>query len=96
MAGETESVEPPPQEVVPSSPVDVEVLPEDPAGALESGNSKYLSQSYRHAAGAGYALATGVCGIVLVALSSSLQDLAAEVGKTSVEVKKQIIVLAPK
>lgn len=55
--------------------------------AFDSSTSKYLSQNYRHAVGASYVLATGVCGIVLVALSSSLKDLASEVDKTSVQAR---------
>lgn len=58
----------------------------DAISAFDSTSSKYISQSYRHAAGASYVLAMGVCGIVLVALSSSLKDLAHQVDKESIEV----------
>ena len=93
MAGEIETAEQPLDEVDPSS-MDVGAPPNDPA-VFDSGNSKYLSESYRLAAGAGYVLATGVCGIVLVAISSSLQDLAREIGTSSLKVKKQFLRLFP-
>lgn len=52
---------------------------------FDGNNSKYMSQNYRRAAGASYVLAMGVCGIVLVALASSLKDLAKQVDKTSIQ-----------
>lgn len=57
---------------------------------FDSNNSKYISQNYRRAAGAAYVLAMGVCGIVLVALASSLKSLAVEVERTSIEASKQL------
>lgn len=52
-----------------------------------SNGNKYLSRtSYRRAAGAGYVLAMGVCGIVLIALASSLKDIAKLLDRTSIEV----------
>lgn len=69
-----------------SSIDDVE-RPPDEASFQRGGSSKYVSQNYRRAAGATYVLAMGVCGIVLVALASSLKDLAKQMGKTSIEVR---------
>lgn len=48
--------------------------------------SKYISENYRRAVGASYVLTMGVSGIVLVALASSLRDLAMALDKTSVQV----------
>ena len=54
-------------------------------GVFDSNSSKYISQNYRRAAGAAYVLSMGVCGIVLVALASSLKSLAIDVDKTSIQ-----------
>lgn len=54
-------------------------------GVFDSNSSKYISQNYRRAAGATYVLSMGVCGIVLVALASSLKGFAIEVDKTSIQ-----------
>lgn len=43
---------------------------------------------YKRALGAGYMFAMGVCGIVLVALGSTLDDLADNCGTTSLSVSK--------
>lgn len=56
---------------------------------FDSNSSKYISQNYRRAAGAAYVLSMGVCGIVLVALASSLKGLAVEVDKTSIQVSSK-------
>lgn len=48
--------------------------------------SQVSRNNYRRAAGASYVLAVGVCGIVLIALASSLKDLAELVGRSSIEV----------
>ncbi|CAN0410035.1 unnamed protein product, partial [Laminaria digitata] len=61
---------------------DVEMPDEN---VFDSNSSKYISQNYRRAAGAAYVLSMGVCGIVLVALASSLKSLAIEVDKTSIQ-----------
>lgn len=59
----------------------------DSNGSDSSSGKKYVSRSsYRRAAGASYVLAMGVCGIVLIALGSSLKDLALLVNRTSIEV----------
>lgn len=63
----------------------VERLDSIESSVFDSTSSKYMSQNYRRAAGASYVLAMGVCGIVLVALSSSLKDLAEQVDRTSIE-----------
>lgn len=52
-----------------------------------SEGAKYSSANYRIAAGASYVMAMGLCGIVLVALGSSLKDLAAQVDRSSIEVR---------
>lgn len=67
----------------------------DGISVFDSTSSKYMSQSYRHAAGASYVLAMGVCGIVLVALSSSLKDLAKQVDKDSIEVSLECVTVVP-
>lgn len=67
----------------------------DGISVFDSTSSKYMSQSYRHAAGASYVLAMGVCGIVLVALSSSLKDLAKQVDKESTEVSLECLAVPP-
>lgn len=56
------------------------------SGVYDSASSKYTSENYRRAVGASYVLTMGVSGIVLVALASSLRDLAILLEKTSVEV----------
>lgn len=48
--------------------------------------SQVSRNNYRRAAGASYVLAVGVCGIVLIALASSLMDLAELVNRSSIEV----------
>lgn len=63
---------------------DVEMPDEN---VFDSNSSKYISQNYRRAAGAAYVLSMGVCGIVLVALASSLKSLAIEVDKTSIQAR---------
>ncbi|CAM9862399.1 unnamed protein product, partial [Choristocarpus tenellus] len=49
-------------------------------------NSPKSSTSYIYTIGAAYMLSMGVCGIVLVALGSTLSDLAENCGKTSTEI----------
>lgn len=57
--------------------------------------SKYTSENYRRAVGASYVLTMGVSGIVLVALASSLRDLASAIDKTSVEVSGNDLSVMP-
>lgn len=45
-----------------------------------------VRKHYKYALGTAYMLAMGVCGIVLVALGSTLDDLASNCGTTSTEV----------
>ena len=45
-----------------------------------------VRKHYKYALGTGYMFAMGVCGIVLVALGSTLDDLAANCDTTSTEV----------
>lgn len=45
-----------------------------------------VRKHYKYALGTGYMFAMGVCGIVLVALGSTLDDLAENSGTTSTEV----------
>lgn len=54
--------------------------------SVHSDSVKYSSANYRRAAGASYVVAVGMCGIVLVALMSSFDDLAKQVDRTSIEV----------
>lgn len=69
---------------------DVENRSQDIYDSVDSaGGSKYTSENYRRAVGASYVLTMGVSGIVLVALASSLKDLADAIDKTSVEVRKR-------
>lgn len=53
---------------------------------FDSTSSKYTSENYRRAVGASYVLTMGVSGVVLVALASSLRDLAIALDKSSVAV----------
>lgn len=62
------------------------------SGVFDSTSSKYTSENYRRAVGASYVLTMGVSGIVLVALASSLMDLAIALDKTSVAVSGYIYV----
>lgn len=55
-------------------------------GMFDSVGSRYTSENYRRAVGASYVLTMGISGIVLVALASSLKDLATALDKTSVQV----------
>ncbi|CAN0248215.1 unnamed protein product [Ectocarpus sp. 4 AP-2014] len=57
--------------------------------------SKYTSENYRRAVGASYVLTMGVSGVVLVALASSLRDLALALDKTSVEVSGNNVPVMP-
>lgn len=45
-----------------------------------------MRKHYKYALGTGYMLAMGVCGIVLVALGSTLDDLAANSDTTATDV----------
>lgn len=56
-------------------------------GVFDSVGSRYTSENYRRAVGASYVLTMGFSGIVLVALASSLRDLANDIDKTSVQVR---------
>lgn len=58
------------------------------SGIFDSVGSKYTSENYRRAVGASYVLTMSVSGIVLVALASSLSDLAHAMDKTSVQVRR--------
>lgn len=61
----------------------------DSMSSVHSENSmlKYVSRnSYRRAAGSSYVLAMAVSGLVLIALASSLEDLAKMVHRSSIEV----------
>lgn len=46
-----------------------------------------VRKHYKYALGTGYMFAMGVCGIVLVALGSTLDDLAENCGTSSTEVR---------
>lgn len=59
-------------------------------GVFDSSSSKYTSENYRRAVGASYVLTMGVSGIVLVALASSLRDMAIALDTTSVAVSGKI------
>lgn len=74
-----------PQDAPSSSLEDVDSKMYDSVDSSMS-TSKYTSENYRRAVGASYVLTMGVSGIVLVALASSLRDLASALDKTSVEV----------
>lgn len=69
--------------VVPSGDVAIE---DGNFDSVHSDDGKRASANYRRAAGASYVIAMGVCGIVLVALLSSLADLAEQLGRTSIQV----------
>lgn len=56
-----------------------------PAGAGKE-DVEDVRKIYKRALGTGYMLAMGVCGIVLVALGSTLDDLAENAGTTSIAV----------
>lgn len=58
--------------------------------SVHSDGGKYSSANYRRAAGASYVVAVGVCGIVLVALVSSLKDLAKQLDTTSIRVSAKV------
>lgn len=49
-------------------------------------SSQNVRKHYKYALGTGYMFAMGVCGIVLVALGSTLDDLAENCDTTSTEV----------
>lgn len=53
---------------------------------VREGASTDVRKHYKRALGAGYMFAMGVCGIVLVALGSTLDDLADNCGTTSIAV----------
>eukprot|EP00752_Nemacystus_decipiens_P010276 g9158.t1 len=55
-------------------------------GVYDSSSSKYTSENYRRAVGASYVLTMGVSGIVLVALASSLRDIASALDTSSVAI----------
>ncbi|CAM9594628.1 unnamed protein product [Pylaiella littoralis] len=73
-----------------SSLRDVESIMSSPSrpgsGIFDSMGSRYTSENYRRAVGASYVLTMGISGIVLVALASSLRDLAISLDKTSVQI----------
>lgn len=48
-----------------------------------------VRKHYKYALGTGYMFAMAVCGIVLVALGSTLDDLAANCGTTATEVRQR-------
>lgn len=56
------------------------------AGGAGKEDVEDVRRVYRRALGTGYMLAMGVCGIVLVALGSTLDDLAENCGTTSIAV----------
>lgn len=56
------------------------------ASAGEAAAAEDVRKHYKYALGTGYMFAMGVCGIVLVALGSTLDDLAENCGTTSTEV----------
>lgn len=60
------------------------------SGVFDSTSSKYTSENYRRAVGASYVLTMGVSGIVLVALASSLRDMAIALDTSSVAVSGKI------
>lgn len=69
-----------------------------PGGAGGAGKEDVedVRKVYRRALGTGYMLAMGVCGIVLVALGSTLDDLAENCGTTSIAVSWLLVsVLVP-
>lgn len=76
---ETTSLLSPSQSSTPLHPTDgdVEAATED------------ARKHYKRALGAGYMFAMGVCGIVLVALGSTLDDLAENCGTTSISVREE-------
>lgn len=53
---------------------------------MERGVMDDARKHYKRALGAGYMFAMGVCGIVLVALGSTLDDVAENCGTTSIAV----------
>lgn len=65
----------------PASPRRSSRGPNESAAAAED-----VRKHYKYALGTGYMFAMGVCGIVLVALGSTLDDLAENCGTTSTEV----------
>lgn len=48
-----------------------------------------VRKHYKYALGTGYMFAMGVCGIVLVALGSTLDDLAENCGTTATDVRRE-------
>lgn len=58
-------------------------------GALDD-EKEDVRKHYRRALGTGYMFAMGVCGIVLVALGSTLDDLAENCGTTSIAVSWRV------
>ncbi len=72
--------------------------PSPPASPRQAGKKKKgptteaahedVRKHYKYALGTGYMFAMGVCGIVLVALGSTLDDLAENSGSTATDVRK--------
>lgn len=60
--------------------------PRRSGGESETAAVEDVRKHYKYALGTGYMFAMGVCGIVLVALGSTLDDLAEDCGTTSTEV----------
>lgn len=54
--------------------------------------SEDVRKHYKYALGTAYMLAMGVCGIVLVALGSTLDDLASNCGTTSTDVRHWLLI----
>ncbi|CAN0313104.1 unnamed protein product [Ectocarpus sp. 13 AM-2016] len=50
-----------------------------------------VRKHYKYALGTGYMFAMGVCGIVLVALGSTLDDLAENCGTTATDVRTRCL-----
>lgn len=68
--------------------------PSSPRRSKDHGSSPAVAQEdvrkhYKYALGTGYMFAMGVCGIVLVALGSTLDDLAANADSTATDVRER-------